>query len=152
MFTLKNLVPILALIFGLSFISNAQTAPTPATDGPKAEIVFEQTMHNFGDIHQGDVVTHVFKFKNTGKAPLIISNVLVTCGCTVPVWPKEPIMPGKKGEITATFNSAGKMGAQNKVITIQSNAPQTTVTIVSNILPAVAAPSTTPATSPVPAK
>ena len=89
-------VPILALIFGLSFISNAQTAPTPATDGPKAEIVFEQTMHNFGDIHQGDVVTHVFKFKNTGKAPLIISNVLVTCGCTVPVWPKNQLCQAKK--------------------------------------------------------
>ena len=132
---LKKLSPILLLIFGLVFIANAQTAPA---EGPKAEIVFEQTLHNFGDIHQGDVVTYVFKFKNTGKAPLVLSNVLVTCGCTAPEWPKEPILPGKKGEIKVSFNSAGKMGAQNKVITVQSNAPQTTVTIVANVLPAVA--------------
>jgi uncharacterized repeat protein (TIGR01451 family) len=141
---LKKLSPILLLIFGLVFIANAQTAPA---EGPKAEIVFEQTLHNFGDIHQGDVVTYVFKFKNTGKAPLVLSNVLVTCGCTAPEWPKEPILPGKKGEIKVSFNSAGKMGAQNKVITVQSNAPQTTVTIVANVLPAVA-----PATPATPGK
>jgi hypothetical protein len=140
----KNLVSVLLLCLGFAFVANAQAPAVAPVDDPKAEITFEKSLHNFGDIHQGDVVTQVFKFKNTGKAPLIISNVLVTCGCTVPVWPKEPILPGKKGEISATFNSAGKMGAQNKVITIQSNASnsQAQVTIVSNVLPAV---TTTPA-------
>ena len=151
---LKNLVSTLFLFCGLVFIANAQAPATPApSDDKKAEITFEKSLHNFGDIHQGDVVTNVFKFKNTGKAPLIISNVLVTCGCTVPVWPKEPIMPGKKGEISATFNSAGKMGAQNKVITIQSNASnsQAQVTIVSNVLPAVTTTPAVPTPTPAPA-
>ena len=143
----KNLISVLFLICGLVFVSNAQTAPAPTND-KKAEIVFEETLHNFGDIHQGDVVTYIFKFKNKGKAPLILSNVLTTCGCTASEWPKEPIMPGKKGEIKATFNSSGKSGTQNKVITVQSNAvnPAATVTIVANILPPVTAPVATPAT------
>lgn len=148
---LKKLVPILVLVCGIAFGANAQTAPaaTPApANGKVAEIKFEETMHNFGDIHQGDVVNYIFKFKNTGKAPLIISNVLTQCGCTVPEWPKEPILPGKKGEIKATFNSAGKSGAQNKVVTIQSNASNatSTVTIVANVLPPAPAPVAAPAT------
>lgn len=150
---LKKLVPILVLACGIAFGANAQKdahghdagahgTPAAPANGKVAEIKFEETMHNFGDIHQGDVVTYIFKFKNTGKAPLIISNVLTQCGCTVPEWPKEPILPGKKGEIKATFNSSGKMGAQNKVVTIQSNASNatTTVTIVANVLPQAATP------------
>ena len=119
---LKNLVSTLFLFCGLVFIANAQAPATPApSDDKKAEITFEKSLHNFGDIHQGDVVTHVFKFKNTGKAPLIISNVLVTCGCTVPVWPKEPIMPGKTGKVTASYNSAGRPGIFNKTVTVINN-------------------------------
>ena len=109
---------------------------------PKAEkgvpvLAFTQSQFDFGDIQQGDKVTHVFKFKNEGTTPLIISNVQTTCGCTVPEWPKEPIAPGKESEIKATFNSTGKMGRQNKVITINSNAsePITRVTLKSNVLP-----------------
>ena len=88
----------------------------------------------------------------TGNAPLVIKQVDVTCGCTTPEWPKEPIAPGKSGTIKAVFNSAGKMGQQNKVITVQSNAVNapTQVTIVTNIqekAPAVGL--TKPATGPV---
>lgn len=108
---------------------------------PKAEkgvpvLAFNESQYDFGDIQQGDKVTHIFKFKNEGTTPLIISNVQTTCGCTVPEWPKEPIAPGKESQIKATFNSAGKMGRQNKVITIHSNAsePITRVTLKSNVL------------------
>ncbi len=90
-------------------------------------VVFERDIFDFGKIEQGGKVNHEFKFKNTGKTPLIISNATATCGCTVPEFPKEPILPGKEGVIKVIFNSAGKEGMQDKVITISSNAnPNTT--------------------------
>ncbi|WP_369818100.1 DUF1573 domain-containing protein [Pedobacter sp. R20-19] len=85
-------------------------------------IVFEREIFDFEKIDQGEKVTHEFKFKNTGKSPLIISNATATCGCTVPVVPTEPILPGKEGVIKVVFNSAGKEGMQDKVITVNSNA------------------------------
>lgn len=122
----------LAFLF-MGFASQAQSSSEP-----QAEITFEKSTFDFGDIKQGQVVTATFKFKNTGKAPLILSNVATTCGCTVPAWPKDPLAPGKSAEITATFNSAGKSGQQNKVITVFSNAKssQTQVSIVCNVTPA----------------
>jgi hypothetical protein len=109
------------------------TEKTQAKAGPA--ITFEETEFNFGDITQGDVVEHVFKFKNTGTQPLVISRVDVTCGCTTPSWTKDPVMPGKTGFVTAKFNSTGKMGQQKKAITIHSNAADesTYVYIVSNV-------------------
>ncbi|MEX0883699.1 MAG: DUF1573 domain-containing protein [Cyclobacteriaceae bacterium] len=100
-------------------------------------ITFEESSKDFGDIHQGDKVEHVFKFENTGKSPLVISNVAATCGCTVPNWPKEPVVPGDKGEIKVSFNSTGKMGKQNSVVRIYSNAsePIEKVSMISNVLP-----------------
>ncbi len=86
-------------------------------------ITWEKASHDFGDIYQGDKVTHTFKFVNTGSESLIISNVEVTCGCTVPKgWPRDPILPGDKGELEIQFNSASKFGKQNKVVTVISNA------------------------------
>lgn len=104
-------------------------------DGPA--INFEKASHEFGDIHQGDKVKHTFTFENTGTEPLIITNVQVTCGCTAPKWPRDPIAPGQEGEITIQFNSAGKIGRQNKIITIVSNAvnPNNKISIVTNVLP-----------------
>ncbi|WP_187264695.1 DUF1573 domain-containing protein [Pontibacter beigongshangensis] len=97
----------------------AETQQAPATQGPA--LTFDEAEYNFGDITQGDVVEHVFKFKNTGNQPLVIERVDVTCGCTTPSWTKEPVMPGKTGFVTAKFNSAGKMGQQKKAITVHSN-------------------------------
>jgi len=110
------------------------TAPQEAAKSGPA-ITFDTTEHNFGDIKQGDVVEHTFTFTNTGNEPLVIERVDVTCGCTTPSWTKEPVMPGKKGTITAKFNSAGKMGQQKKPITIHSNAADgmARVYIVTNI-------------------
>jgi len=138
---MKKIFFVIGLLFSFAIISNSQTEPT-------GEITFEKTTQEFGDIKQGQTVTAVFKFKNTGKSPVILSNVQTTCGCTVPTWTREPIAPGKTAEINATFNSAGKMGMQNKVITVFSNAKnsQTQVSIVCNVLPADApAPQTAPA-------
>ncbi len=91
----------------------------PAGAYPK--FTFQQEEHNFGDIRDGDVVSHVFKFTNTGEAPLIISKATAACGCTVPQWPKEPIPVGGSGEIKVQFDSSNKPGMQNKVVTITAN-------------------------------
>ncbi|MCC5920402.1 MAG: DUF1573 domain-containing protein [Cyclobacteriaceae bacterium] len=103
-----------------------------------AKIVFAEELHDFGDIYQGDRVSHVFKYKNEGTEPLIITNVMTTCGCTASKYKKnEPIAPGEEGEITVNFNSAGKIGIQNKTVTIVSNASNNRerVRIKTNILP-----------------
>ncbi len=86
-----------------------------------ARIEFEISDHNFGDVNQGKKVEFAFKFKNAGNSPLVLQNVLTTCGCTVPEWPKEPIAPAGEGIIHVIFDSAARLGRQNKVITIRSN-------------------------------
>ncbi len=88
-----------------------------------AVIAWEKSTHDFGDLTQGDKIEYIFKFKNTGSEALIITNVQVTCGCTTPKgWARDPIAPGHSGEITVAFNSLGKFGKQNKVVTVISNA------------------------------
>jgi len=131
----------LLLVAGL-FIMSLAWAQTPAetTEEVKKEgpaISFENRKHDFGDITQGDKVEHIFKFKNTGTAPLVISNVMTTCGCTAPEWPKQPVAAGAEATIKVVFNSRGKMGQQRKVVTIISNAVEqrSTVEITTNVLP-----------------
>jgi len=97
--------------------SNGTTAN--ASDAPVMK--FETEHHDFGKIVSGDKVTYEFKFTNTGKSPLIITDAVASCGCTTPTWPKQPIKPGEAGGIKVTFNSAGKMGLQDKQITVTAN-------------------------------
>ncbi len=112
---------ILAALFVSTVAAYAQTATTANQSGPV--ITWDKNTHDFGSMTQGDAVEHTFKFTNTGNEPLIITNVQVSCGCTTPKgWPRDPVMPGGKGELTVGFNSAGKMGAQTKPVTIVSNA------------------------------
>jgi Protein of unknown function (DUF1573) len=80
-------------------------------------------VHDFKTVKEGTVVKYSFVFINTGKEPLVVQNAAGSCGCTVPEWPKSPVMPGKKGSIIVTFNSKGQgNGIFNKDIYIQSNA------------------------------
>ncbi|MBC7922122.1 MAG: DUF1573 domain-containing protein [Ferruginibacter sp.] len=117
----------------------AETTPAAETDAPL--MTFTETVHDFGNIKEGDVVKHTFKFTNTGKSPLIIQNASAPCGCTTPSWTKEPVAPGGNGEVTVQFNSQGKVGQQNKVVTIVANTQPdiTTVTMKGNVDPGVSA-------------
>jgi hypothetical protein len=118
-------------------------APTAAEVAAAPVIKFEKDSYNFGKIKQGDKVSYNFKFTNTGKTPLIISNAVASCGCTTPEWPKEPVKPGDSGVIKVTFNSAGKQGLQDKLITITSNTvPSTTL---AHLIGEVEAPAAAPA-------
>ncbi|MCC7233487.1 MAG: DUF1573 domain-containing protein [Bacteroidia bacterium] len=108
----------------------AQDKPTISlANDNQAEFKFNEEEHNFGTIKQGESVTHDFMFTNVGKEPLIISNAQGSCGCTVPTWPKEPIAAGKTGVIKVTFNSTGKLGMQDKTVTLTSNAKQSSMII-----------------------
>lgn len=123
----------IALIFSffvLAFANQIQAQETIPV------ITFKENSIDFGDIVQGQKVEHTFVLTNTGKQPLIISNVAATCGCTVPSWPKEPVAPGKSAEIKVSFNSTGKVGKQNSVVRIYSNAsePIEKVSLISNVL------------------
>lgn len=89
----------------------------------KPVISFDEKDYNFGKIKEEDgKVTHVFTFVNRGASPLVLNNVQASCGCTTPVWTKEPIEPGKKGSVTVTYNPQGRPGAFTKTITVYSNA------------------------------
>ncbi len=99
--------------------TNVNIPAVPA--GPSTTIQYVQPVYDFGHIDEGEIVTHVYKFKNTGGEPLVISNCKGSCGCTVPTWPKEPIPPGGEGEIKVEFNSKGKPGVQSKRVTVTAN-------------------------------
>ena len=82
---------------------------------------FEEVTHDFGQMYQGDKVSYSFKFKNSGKADLVISSASGSCGCTVPEYPKDPISAGGSGVIKVTFDSEGKEGHQEKTVTLVAN-------------------------------
>ena len=85
-------------------------------------MTFDKLSHDFGNINEGDKVTTVFSFTNTGKSDLIIVDARGSCGCTVPTYPKnEAIVPGAKGEITVVFDSSNKPNMQQKAVTISAN-------------------------------
>ena len=85
------------------------------------EISFDKTVHDYGTVpYQGDGKCE-FKFTNTGKEPLILTNVRSSCGCTVPKWPREPILPGQSDVINVEYKT-NRIGKINKTITVQSNA------------------------------
>lgn len=109
--------------------------PASASGNEKGALpVFEfpETRFHFGEVKEGEKVSHTFKFKNTGNADLIIADVSPSCGCTVPEWSKEPVRPGEEGKIDVTFNTAGKTGMQSKTISVLANTvPSTRVLTIS---------------------
>lgn len=118
--------------------SFADQAATQVPTGPTTEMTFEETEFDFGTINEGEQVTHTYKFKNTGKEPLILSDAKGSCGCTVPEWPREPIGPGGSAAITVKFDSKGKRGKKSQKVTITANTnpPQSFIYLNGDILPA----------------
>lgn len=119
-------------------VANPATADVEegAADGVDVpEFTFETEVHDFGTIVQGEKVAYAFKFKNTGKADLIITSAKGSCGCTVPEWPQDPVAPGAEGVIDVVFNSDGKSGQQNKKVTIVANTvPNTKVLAINGMV------------------
>ena len=94
-----------------------------------AEITFEKTEHDFGRLLQGETVSYTFKFTNTGNAPLIISAVNKSCGCTASEYTQKPIAPGEGGHIKLTYESNGHEGFQNKTVTVVTNTNPSNTTL-----------------------
>lgn len=116
-------------------VSNTATSNGSSNEA-LPEIVFEEEEHDFGRITQGEKVSFAFKFKNTGKSNLIIASAVGSCGCTVPEYPKEPILPGQEAKINVVFSSEGKSGLQEKSITVVTNCEPSTkiIKIKTNII------------------
>ena len=113
---------ILSLLF-ISFFSLSIYAQDKV-----AKIEFESETIDYGTIEKGSDGVRVFKFRNTGDAPLIVSNVKSSCGCTVPKKPTEPILPGENGEIEVKYDT-NRVNPIRKTITVTSNAETQTVAL-----------------------
>ncbi len=104
----------------VSEVKVAEAADRDANSGKYPVITFEETEFDFGTIDNGTNVEHVFKFTNTGDAPLVIVGAKSSCGCTVPSYPKEPVAPGETAELLVKFNGTGK-NQVSKTVTITAN-------------------------------
>ncbi len=121
---------------------DADIAPTPAIEAAPAQevlkpqkpayqqkaeamaptqIIFTNEEYDFGTVKDGDIVKHVFTFKNVGTEPFVLQRARASCGCTVPTWTKAPVAPGEEGKLEVEFNSKNKAGMQTKTITVTGN-------------------------------
>jgi len=121
---MKKISLLLIVFFTITLAGKAQTAVTET--GPT--MTFEKTVHDYGNVTKGGDGSYDFVFTNTGKEPLILSRPRSNCGCAVPEWPQEPIMPGQSNKIKVTYNTA-LVGLINKQVTIISNATNSPVVL-----------------------
>ena len=108
--------------------TTATSSPTPAVqqaeqkpEGPLPVLEFEAMEQDLGTVSEGQKVQIMYKFKNTGAAPLIIQNAQPSCGCTDPDWTRDPVPAGGTGYVKAAFDTKGKVGPNNKTITVTAN-------------------------------
>lgn len=121
------------------------TQPQQPT-GPTTTMSFAETKFDYGTIKQHSTDNkHIFKFTNTGDKPLVINSATGSCGCTVPEWPKEPIAPGKTGEIIVDFKPGTQQGLQNKTVTVLANTNPPSSTLQISAVVEVAESPNTPA-------
>lgn len=126
-------VILLSTVFILSSCRNKTGASSPATPTTKTEWINKS--HDFGNIAEGEIVTHSFYFKNIGEQNFVIKKIDTGCGCTTVDYDKTPIPAGKEGKIEIAFNSSGRYGKQYKEISIFANTPEKTITltIIANV-------------------
>ena len=117
---MKNFLVLFIAFFGYTLVHSQEMKP---------EISFEKTVIDYGTVNKGDNGVREFVFKNTGNAPLIISNVKSTCGCTIPKKPEKPILPGESEKIQVKYDTK-RVGFIRKSITVTSNAASSPTTIL----------------------
>ena len=144
---MKKVILSMAVIVCSMFAVNAQDAAKPeaAANPNAAEIAFVTETIDYGTIEHNADGNREFKFKNTGKEPLIITNCQGSCGCTVPTWPKEPIKPGASSSIKVHY-ATDRVGQFEKTVTVTSNAKTGSKVIK---IKGVVKPDPTPADAPV---
>lgn len=102
-------------------VNNPVSAEDTSSKDGVPMIVFDKDVHDFGRVYEGEKVTYAFHFKNTGTGDLLIRSATGSCGCTVPEYPKEPIKPGADGYIRVSFDSRGRLGHNEKQVTLIAN-------------------------------
>ena len=127
-----------------------QAPTTPPVDPNAGKFKFDEETHDFGTVPEGPLAEYDFKFKNVGKSPIVITDAHGSCGCTVPTWPHDPILPKKTAIIHVAYTTNGRQGMINKDVIINSNAQQNPMRlhITGNVTPkpadATPAQTTTP--------
>lgn len=119
---MKKSIIIATIILAAFFQMSAQETQSP-------KITFEETAFNFDTIMQNGNGEHVFRFTNTGDAPLLITSAFSSCGCVVPEWPKEPISPQASSSIKVKYNTS-KLGSFTKVIVVKTNDMESPKTVL----------------------
>ncbi len=108
-------------------VTNPNSA-SGSEDNALPAIEFDRDLHDFGKLIAGEKAVYTFRFRNTGKSDLVISQVKSSCGCTVPQFTRDPVEPGGEGQIKVTFDSSGRSGIQNKAVTVVHNGqPNSTI-------------------------
>ena len=119
-------VLITVLIFTIAACSNNSGSnvnqAVSSSDTGKAVLAFAGYEHHFGKVEEGEKISYTFRYENKGTAPLAISQVTTTCGCTVPKYDTKPIGPGEAGNLEVVFDTSGRNGMQTKTISVRSNA------------------------------
>ncbi len=126
---MKKISLTLLLIIVMSGVLFAQNKP---------EVTFKKNVHDYGSIKEEvEVAVSEFEFTNTGKSPVVIQRVIASCGCTSPSYTREPVLPGKSGEIKVAYSTSFRPGTFQKNIRIYTNVPDTvyTLTIKGNVIP-----------------
>lgn len=118
---------LLSMLFCLSAFSQEPVVSQPVNKNAPV-MTFNKTTHDYGTIEYNGNGVCYFSFTNTGKEPLILSNAKASCGCTVPSWPKQPILPGQSDSIQVKYSTT-RVGQINKSITVTSNANNSPVTL-----------------------
>jgi hypothetical protein len=122
---MKNIL--FSLVLGLFFLNPVFSQESEKiVDKKSPHMEFNETVHDYGTLEYGGDGTTIFKFKNTGKDPLVVTKVRTSCGCTSPSWSKEPVKKNKTGEITVKYNTRIP-GRFTKTVTVYSNAPESPV-------------------------
>ncbi len=144
---MKKVILSIGLMVCVAIGASAQETTTPNPVNPNAaKFKFESELVDYGTIEHNADGNREFKFTNVGKEPLIISNAVGSCGCTTPVWPKEPIKPGASGVIKVHY-ATDRVGQFEKTVTLTSNADTPSKVLK---IKGVVKPDATPAATPAP--
>jgi hypothetical protein len=127
----KVTIALLCICAGMSVHAQEKSSPVlstiqapAATNEDAGKFKFKEKTHDYGEVPEGPAAEYDFVFKNVGRQPIVIKEAHGSCGCTVPQWPREPIMPGKKGTIHVSYNTSGRPGNIQKDVIITSDAAQ----------------------------
>ncbi len=148
---MKNLLTLLVLCLSITFVNAQKGAEAPAeaapSEGPVME--FSDTVVDYGTIAQSSEPFRVFNFTNTGNEPLVIKHAKGSCGCTVPTYPKEPILPGESNEIKVRYDTK-RIGKFTKTVTLTTNEEvgRRVITIKGEVLKPAEQPAAVPLNEP----